>query len=100
MTSRASWVKVMIQDPHGAFERLRGEWDRRQDRKAWKRIGMPPHEFYRASPDAEQQLHAFLGIPWPCPEHATCAPIIEQMNREFALGKEFATNANTEVSRL
>lgn len=90
----------MIDDPRGGLGRLRGQWDRRQDRKAWERIGLPPHEFYKASPDAEQRLHALLGMPWPCPEHAACAPIIEQMNREFGFGEEFSTKATTEISRL
>lgn len=100
MSTRANWLKVMIQYPGGALERLRGEWDRRQDTKAWNRVGMTPHQLYEASPDAAQRLHTLLGMPWPCPEYAASAPIVEQMNREFALGEEFWTDVNPGFSEL
>ena len=100
MSTRANWLKVLIQYPGGALERLRGEWDRRQDTKAWNRVGMTPHQLYEASPDAAQRLHTLLGMPSPRPQHAVSAPIVEQMNREFALGEEFWTHVNPGFPKL
>jgi predicted O-methyltransferase YrrM len=100
MGNRASWLKMIAEDPLGALGRLRGEWDRRQDRQAWKRIGRTPRDFYRASSDAEQKLHALLGMPWPCPEHAASSNILRQMNDQLARSEEIAAKKSAESSRL
>lgn len=90
----------MIEDPRGSLRASKRRVGPAARQESMEASWIAPHEFYKASPDAERRLHAFLGMPWPCPEHAACAPIIEQMNREFGFGEEFATKATTEISRL
>jgi len=100
MSNSAKWIKIMVQDPRGGMGRLRAGWDRRQDRNAWRRIGVAPQEFYRASPNPEQRLHELLGVPWPCPEYAECETIIQKMNREFGFGEDFRKDDSTSALRF
>lgn len=100
MNKNANWLKIMIEDPRGGLGRLRAGWDRRQDRNRWRRIGIAPQEFYKASPVAEQQLHELLGVPWPCPEHAACQAIIQQLKREFGFSEGFGTKSGTSALKF
>jgi hypothetical protein len=78
-------VGALARDPAEALERVREKRAERHDTRV-------PWTGYRPSPEAEQQLHEALGLPWPCPDrdefaalwpHLT-APLVE---RGLAVGR-------------
>ncbi len=79
-TRYASQVaRAIARDPTEALERVREKRAERHDARL-------PWTGYRPSPDAEEQLHRALGLPWPCSDrdefaalwpHLT-APLIER----------------------
>ena len=73
-------------DPRGAFERLRGGVEKRRDRRAWERLGVAPDELYGVEPDWEREMHAMLGIEWPCLAAAEFGEAWGEAQRELRAG--------------
>lgn len=53
-------------DPMGAVGRVRGNFEKRRDRRAWERLGVAPEALYLVEEDWRPKLHELLGKPWPC----------------------------------
>jgi len=63
-TARAS--AVMMRHPKQGLERVRGRWDRHEDKRALAATGLSASGLYGAVEDWAQRLHAALEVPWPC----------------------------------
>lgn len=76
-TVRAS--RAMLLHPRQGMERFRGRVDRRWDEREKESLGVPLSDFYAAADDWPSQLHAALGLPWPCPEAAGFGEVWDAM---------------------
>lgn len=100
MRTGPGWFKLIAADPAGALSRVRGEWDRRRDLDAWRRVGVSPRERYQPSPDAEGRLHHLLGLPWPCPEHAGLEDELRRLETELARSYDERADMDAEEKRV
>jgi methyltransferase family protein len=57
---------AMLRDPSAGLVRIGGRLDRRQDRRAFRRLGVSGTDLYHPTDDWHGALHELIGAPWPC----------------------------------
>ena len=76
-------VKLMVRDPVGGFERVRGKFDAHRDIRELRALDCPPAGLFPAVENAHERLHELLGAPWPCPLHDEFDRVIADTESHF-----------------
>src|SRR4051794_31676165 len=81
-----------------AFDRVQGQWDKRQDARSWERLGVSPHEYYGKRDDALERLHELIGAPFPCEACAHYPKLLDEIRNELEGGQSGDGAAGTDYA--